>query len=36
MVKNLESVQGEERDVMLFSLTYGPDQPGKSAWFSGR
>ncbi|MCW3474684.1 DUF3320 domain-containing protein [Limobrevibacterium gyesilva] len=25
LVKNLEGVQGEERDVMLFSLTYGPD-----------
>ncbi len=29
LVKNLEGVQGEERDVMLFSLTYGPDQVGK-------
>jgi hypothetical protein len=28
-IKNLESVQGEERDVMLFSLTYGPDQTGR-------
>lgn len=24
-VKNLESVQGDERDVMLFSVGYGPD-----------
>ncbi len=24
-VKNLESVQGDERDIMYFSLTYGPD-----------
>jgi hypothetical protein len=29
LIKNLESVQGEERDVMLFSLTYGPDQTGR-------
>jgi hypothetical protein len=27
-VKNLESVQGDERDVMLFSITYGPDKTG--------
>ncbi len=27
-VKNLESVQGDERDVILFSTTYGPDQSG--------
>lgn len=25
-VKNLETVQGDERDVILFSITYGPDQ----------
>ncbi len=25
-VKNIESVQGDERDVMLFSLTYGPNK----------
>jgi very-short-patch-repair endonuclease len=31
MIKSLESVQGEERDVMLFSLTYGPDAAGKIA-----
>jgi len=24
-VKNLENVQGDERDVMYFSITYGPD-----------
>lgn len=24
-VKNLESVQGDERDIMYFSVTYGPD-----------
>jgi very-short-patch-repair endonuclease len=28
-VKNLESVQGDERDVILFSTTYGPDASGK-------
>lgn len=27
-VKNLESVQGDERDVMYFSITYGPDSHG--------
>ena len=27
-VKNLESVQGDERDIMYFSLTYGPDLTG--------
>jgi very-short-patch-repair endonuclease len=27
-VKNLESVQGDERDIMYFSITYGPDQSG--------
>ena len=25
-VKNLESVQGDERDIIYFSITYGPDQ----------
>lgn len=25
-VKNLESVQGDERDIMYFSITYGPDK----------
>ena len=28
-VKNLETVQGDERDVILFSVTYGPDNTGK-------
>ncbi|MER5383522.1 DUF3320 domain-containing protein [Streptomyces sp. NPDC002688] len=28
-VKNLESVQGDERDVMIMSLGYGPDEHGK-------
>lgn len=27
-VKNLESVQGDERDIMYFSITYGPDRAG--------
>lgn len=27
-VKNLESVQGDERDIMYFSITYGPDTRG--------
>lgn len=27
-VKNLESVQGDERDIMYFSITYGPDLSG--------
>ena len=27
-VKNLESVQGDERDIMYFSITYGPDLAG--------
>ncbi len=28
-VKNLENVQGDERDVILFSVGYGPDAEGK-------
>ncbi len=28
-VKNLENVQGDERDVILFSIGYGPDQLGR-------
>lgn len=28
-VKNLENVQGDERDVILFSIGYGPDQFGR-------
>ncbi|HSS63459.1 MAG TPA: DUF3320 domain-containing protein, partial [Gammaproteobacteria bacterium] len=27
-VKNLESVQGDERDLILFSVTFGPDAEG--------
>ncbi len=28
-VKNLENVQGDERDVILFSIAFGPDKEGK-------
>ena len=28
-VKNLENVQGDERDVILFSICYGPDKLGR-------
>ena len=28
-MKNLENIQGDERDVMLFSVTFGPDPAGK-------
>ncbi|MDE6310791.1 MAG: DUF4011 domain-containing protein [Muribaculaceae bacterium] len=28
-VKNLENVQGDERDVILFSIGYGPNKDGK-------
>ncbi|MDO5582187.1 MAG: DUF3320 domain-containing protein [Planctomycetia bacterium] len=28
-IKNLENVQGDERDVILFSIGYGPDLHGK-------
>lgn len=27
-VKNIENVQGDERDIMYFSITYGPDLTG--------
>ena len=30
-VKNLENVQGDERDVILFSIGYGPDEQGRVA-----
>ena len=29
IVKNLENIQGDERDVMLFSITFGRDAAGK-------
>jgi very-short-patch-repair endonuclease len=28
-VKNLENVQGDERDIIIFSVGYGPDEDGK-------
>ena len=28
-IKNLENVQGDERDIILFSICYGPDEEGK-------
>lgn len=28
-IKNLENVQGDERDIILFSIGYGPDRFGK-------
>ncbi|MBR1497200.1 MAG: DUF3320 domain-containing protein, partial [Oscillospiraceae bacterium] len=28
-IKNLENVQGDERDVILFSIGYGPDESGR-------
>ena len=31
LVKNLETIQGDERDVILFSIGYGPDAAGKVA-----
>jgi very-short-patch-repair endonuclease len=34
-VKNLESVQGDERDVILFSVCYGPDRLGKMSMMFG-
>ncbi|MDS9469037.1 DUF3320 domain-containing protein [Paracoccus sp. MBLB3053] len=35
IVKNLENIQGDERDVMLFSITFGPDLAGKIAMSFG-
>ena len=29
IIKNLENVQGDERDVIMFSIGYGPDKDGK-------
>lgn len=34
-VKNLENVQGDERDVMLFSICYAPDKDGKLSMHFG-
>lgn len=30
-IKNLENVQGDERDVIMFSVGYGPDSDGKQS-----
>jgi very-short-patch-repair endonuclease len=30
-IKNLENVQGDERDIILFSITYGKDAAGRMA-----
>lgn len=36
-VKNLENYQGDERDIMVLSFTYGPDKPrGQAGEWSGR
>lgn len=34
-VKNLENVQGDERDIILFSIGYGPDETGKLSMHFG-
>lgn len=34
-VKNLENVQGDERDVIMFSICYGPDLSGKMSMSFG-
>jgi very-short-patch-repair endonuclease len=34
-VKNLENVQGDERDTILFSICYGPDRTGRVAMSFG-
>jgi len=34
-VKNLETVQGDERDVILFSVCYGPDREGRVRYHFG-
>ena len=31
-VKNLENVQGDERTVILISMTYGPQNVGGAVW----
>jgi hypothetical protein len=31
MVKNIENVQGDEKDIILFSIAYAPDAKGKMA-----
>jgi very-short-patch-repair endonuclease len=34
-VKNLENVQGDERDIIFFSVCYGPDEAGKISMHFG-
>lgn len=34
-VKNIENVQGDERDIIIFSITYGYDEKGKVPSFFG-
>ncbi len=34
-VKNIENVQGDERDIIIFSITYAPDENGKVPSFFG-
>lgn len=34
-IKNLENVQGDERDIILFSITYGRDAAGKTSMHFG-
>ncbi|MEZ6062623.1 MAG: AAA domain-containing protein [Planctomycetaceae bacterium] len=29
LIKNLENIQGDERDIVILSVCYGPDQAGK-------
>ncbi len=29
LIKNLENIQGDERDIIILSVCYGPDQDGK-------
>ena len=31
-IKNLENVQGDERDVIFISVTYGPERPGERSF----
>lgn len=31
-IKNLENVQGDERDVIFISMTYGPQEPGSKVY----
>ena len=35
IVKNLESIQGDERDIMCFSITFGKDAAGKMSMAFG-